>query len=131
LKECAEDCADAIKTSDLVGAEFTCRGEDEGRCRCLFLGGETRAAEILDPDDFDDVDTDGDATIPPGNPPEKMRLSKFGFMLRKKKHDKDKILCGKIYAHEDDDDYDKIYANENEDEDDDDNTFEMWFPKVA
>jgi hypothetical protein len=90
LTECADDCAREIDSDDLVGVEFTCAGEDEGVCRCLITGGETKAANIRDHKDFDKIYTHGDATIPPEDP-EMTRL----FVQE------DRILCGRIYPHED------------------------------
>ncbi len=124
LKECAEDCASEVDSDDLVGVEFTCAGEDEGRCRCLITGGETKALDTLHHHDthhhhkFDKINIDGDATIPPEDP-EVMPVSRFRFKLRNKKehNKKDKVLCARIDPHED------------EDDDDDDNTYDMWFAK--
>ena len=51
LTKCADDCAREIDSDDVVGVEFA--GEDEGVCRCLITGGETKATNILDHKDFD------------------------------------------------------------------------------
>jgi hypothetical protein len=89
-------------------------------------GGETRAHDTLHRHDshhhrkeFDEIDTDGDATIPPED---RSIASRLGFMLRNKKgRTKDKILCARIDPHEDEDD----------DDDDFDSTHDMWLAKDA
>ena len=73
-----------------MGVEFTCDGEDEGVCRCLIIGEETKAANILEHTGFDKIYTHGDATIPP----EDLETTRL-FV-----HD-DRILCGRIHPHED------------------------------
>lgn len=131
LKDCVKECGEKLDAG-LVGVNFICRGDDEGECQCLVLGGETRATDTLDEhhgQDFDDTYTDGEATTLPADDWKK----KFGFKLKnivgpklrnKDKDDHNKFLCARVEEAEDD------YEVGDDDVEDYD-TLEDWFVKEA
>ncbi|KAL3791071.1 hypothetical protein ACHAW5_008403 [Stephanodiscus triporus] len=130
LKDCAKECGRALEDG-LVGVNFICRGDDEGECQCLVLGGETRATSTLDKHhghDFDDTYTDGEATTLPADDWKK----KFGFKLKKmvgpklrtNKDDHNKFLCARVEEVED-------VGGVGDDDFEDYDTPEDWFVKDA